>query len=157
MIELWIKHESGELRLPFTGLGGEATRESNDNVISLYEIGDRLIKGNVGLREFSYSSFFPDPQKDYSFVDHKDYPAPYDCCEQMLQWQEEEEPIRLILTETNINIPGRITSFSYREDDQSGSVSYDITITECPPLVETTPTPAGEYDKAEHRPREATL
>lgn len=156
-LEIWIKHEGESVQLPFVELGGTVTRDSNDNVINLYAAGDRLIRGNVGLMEFAYSSHIPDSEKQYAYIDNMNYPSPYDFAKTIKKWQESDKNIRLIITQTEINFPGRITSFNYREEDQTGSLFYDITITECPPIDTKKEAKAGEYEKAERRPRNAEV
>lgn len=153
LIEVWLEHKGDRIRLPFTDITSALALDENNNVVNLYESGDKLIRGNLGLKEFSYSSFIPDFDKEYSFIDNKDSPSGYEFTDMINKWREDVEPVRLILTETDINMPTRITSFSYGETDQSGSVMYEITLTEYPPIEPRKEAKSGEYEKAERRPR----
>lgn len=152
-IEIWIKSKSQSIKLPFTETNWELGLQANDNSVNLYQAGERLIKGNKGLREFKYNSFFPSKPYDFSTGQSE----VYSLVDTFQKWFDEEEPIRLILTETDINMPGRIQDFSYREEDGTGDVYYDISIKECPPIEARPIAKAGQYDKAERRPRESVI
>ena len=152
-IEFWILGEEESIQLPFTETSWEMGLDANDNIVNLYQAGERLIKGTKGLRECSYSSFFPARRYDFARRSHE----PYHYVETFQAWFDEDEPIRLILTSTDINMPVRIQSFNYKEEDGTGDVYYDVTFKECPPIEARPVAKAGEYEKAERRPRESTI
>lgn len=152
-MEIWLMCEGEELRLPFVEISqGVGLSDSvNDKTANLYEIGDILIVGNDGLREFSYSSHFPD--QAYGYLDVSDPLDPYDYVEIVSRFMNSKEPIRLIVTSTPVNLLMRIQSFYYHEKEGTGSVYYDLEMTEYKLIDEPRGAKAGEYDKAERRPR----
>lgn len=97
------------------------------NIINVENIpgkGEVSIYGGKSLRTIELSSFFP--SKNYSFNAYKDVPKPYDCVAKIKKWFEGGYVIRLIITDTDINIPVFISSFTYGREDGTGDVVYTI-------------------------------
>ena len=76
----------------------------------------------------SLESFFP--AQDYYFVEYADFPEPYKCVELIDSWRLAVKPIRVIVTETPINMLFAIDSFSYREQDGTGDIYYSLELSE---------------------------
>lgn len=151
-VSIWLINEDNKLQLPFTELGGLGReREYHHDVVNLYKIGDVLVKGNSGLYSFSYSSHFPDQR--YGYVEVSDLRSPYYYVDKIESFMNDTEPIRLVITGTKINMLGRITNFSYEERDSTGSVYYDISITEYKLPSKPKESTVGTYGLAERRPR----
>lgn len=71
-------------------------------------------------------SFFP--SKDYPFLRDRSFKG-WEYVEIIESWIDRRLPIRLIITDTPINIPCAIESFEYRLD-QSGDISYTLSLGE---------------------------
>ena len=152
-MEIWLGTGGSQVRLPFVDADNNLglKKRVNDKTANLYEIGDILVIGNQGLAEFSYSSFFP--SQGYGFLDINNPPDPWSYVEFIEGWMKEDEPVRLILTDTPINIEMRIQDFDYKLEDSTGDVYYSLNMTEYKRLEEKTKAKAGKYSKAERRPR----
>lgn len=86
--------------------------------------------GMPGLREMTISSFFPAAGKNYYFSRYADVPDPLEAVAFIDKWARSRRPIRVIITERDINFAALIESFSYGDDDQSGDVYFDIKLKE---------------------------
>lgn len=154
-VSIWIIGGGSKFQLPVTELGGIGMEENyNNETVNLYKRGDILVKGNSGLREFNYSSHFPDQK--YSYVDIEgELPNPYHYVRRIIKCMSWDRPLRLIITGTGINMPCRISSFNYEERDGTGSVYYDITMTESRSVNKPKLSTVGTYGTSERRPRTA--
>lgn len=103
-----------------------AQNNENFNTISQGEL--RLI-GNTGLKGISFSSFFPfDDDNNAPYIRSTQwfghsYPAIFETM--MLK----RIPVRLIITETRINLPMTIDQFEYKVG-KSGDLDYTMQLTE---------------------------
>lgn len=100
----------------------------NDSNIT--KLGDVTIFGGKGLRTIEISSFFPNPDRKYSFVSYSDYPKQYDCVTKIKKWMDKGEVLRFIVTGTEINFQARITDFTYSEQDGTRDVYFSINLKE---------------------------
>lgn len=84
----------------------------------------------IGLRELktlSIASFFP--AKDYPFSRNKTYKA-WEYVEIIESWADRRKPIRVIITDTPINLAMTIDNFEYGPRDGSGDVYYTLSLSE---------------------------
>lgn len=87
-----------------------------------------LGKGEGRLAEITLSSFFP--AQEYYFCDYRGFPKPYQCVEIIERWRKSGQPIRLIITDTDINIAVGIENFEYGEKDGTGDVYFTLALKE---------------------------
>lgn len=87
-----------------------------------------LGKGEGKLAELTLSSFFP--AQEYYFCQYRGFPKPYQCVEMIERWRKTGQPIRFIITDTDINLPMGIESFDYGEQDGSGDVYFTLELRE---------------------------
>lgn len=129
-MEWWLSNQKGnlELRLPVLPSNFEVVVGSKNTRVNINKIGDINLIGRSGLREMSLESFFP--AQDYYFVEYADFPEPYKCVELIDSWRLAVKPIRVIVTETPINMLFAIDSFSYREQDGTGDIYYTLELSE---------------------------
>lgn len=116
-MEIWLTKDGDRILLPITPLFKIESANSN-SVENLNEIGEVNIAGRQGLRSTTLESYFPRDKEPYSYV------------EKLSRWQKENEPIRLIITETPHNFECLIESFSSSEDDGSSDVYFSISLKE---------------------------
>jgi len=89
--------------------------------------GEMKLIGLKGLKSISISSFFPAQQ--YSFARNAFF-NPYDYIEMIETWIDRRIPIRLIITETPVNMACSIESFDWGEQDGSRDIYYTLSLSE---------------------------
>nr|DAF51927.1 MAG TPA: tail assembly protein [Siphoviridae sp. ctOb14] len=132
-MECWItfNNKAEELRLPVLPSSFTITKNNiNKTVATANMAGDvnLLGKGEGGLAEISIETFFP--AHDYPFCTYTGFPAPYTCVSMIEGWRKSGQPIRLIMTETDINMAMGIETFEYGEKDGTGDVYYTLGLKE---------------------------
>jgi hypothetical protein len=129
-MELWLSFNNNEqrLRLPILPSSFQVEVGNLNTRVNINEIGNINLIGKSNLKEIVIESFFP--AQEYYFVEYTGFPRPYECVEIIEAWRKSGRPIRLIITETNINLPIAIENFSYREKDGTGDVYYSLELAE---------------------------
>jgi len=94
------------------------------DTISLGEI--KLI-GLPALNGIALESFFP--MKDYPFLRDRTYQG-WEYIEMIEAWKARRVPIRLIITDTPINMACSIETFEYGPQDGSGDIYYILELEE---------------------------
>lgn len=92
--------------------------------------GDIIVFGGKGLRTTEISSFFPNPERKYSFVNYSGYPKQYECVSKIKKWMDKGTKLRFIVTDTEINFLVKITTFEYSEQDGTRDVYYKLGLKE---------------------------
>lgn len=151
MLELWFIYDGEQLQFPVLETGFNVSYDTNDEEVILYQSGSKVLRGAKGLAEINLSGHFPD--QDYYYVETSSRKNPYEYVELINKWMYGENVIRVVVTSTPYNFPMRIQAASFTENDGTGSVYYEMTLRECPPIEEGEKAPAGEYSPAERRPR----
>ena len=103
--------------------------EGKHNTINVQTRGDVTIIGKKGLKTVEFTSFFPD--HTYPFAMFPKIIGPYWYCRKIEKMME--KPIRLTITDTNINMLCLIQSFSYGEPDSTGDIEFTISFLEYRP------------------------
>lgn len=129
-MEFWLSYNNGEekLQLPVPPSSFEMSTGLKNTTVNVIDFGEVNIIGKRILKTISISTFFPNQQ--YSFCQYSGFPAPYDCVNQIEKWQETGKPIRLLITETDINHAMAIESFVYGERDGSRDVYFTLSLKE---------------------------
>lgn len=129
-MEIWLSFNNNaeRLRLPVLPPSFEVVVGNMNTRVNINEIGNINLIGKSDLREMTIETFFP--AQDYYFVEYNGFPSPYSCVEMIERWRKSGKPIRLIITDTPINIAMAIESFSYGERDGSGDVYYSLELAE---------------------------
>ena len=100
--------------------------------ISVIKGGERTVIGDPNLRSVAFSSFFP---RDYdsSYCAYSNIPDPWEAVEQIEQWRSSGNPVKLLITGTNINMYSTIRTFNYEErGGEPGDIYYDMEFKEFP-------------------------
>ena len=127
-IYLSVNNREQVLRLPV--LPSEfsvAKPEANETFETVYH-GDLKLIGRPGLKTISWSSFFP--IRDYPFLRDRSDTA-FGYLYTIDTWIKKKLPIRLIITDTPINMACCVDDFSYTIG-KSGDMNYSITLSEVP-------------------------
>lgn len=121
-MEIWLKQGDESLRLPILPSSFEKTLQRQNETVNITNYGEVNLIGKSGLDTITLSSFFPN--KQYGFVQYAGYPKPYDCIKLLNSWMD--NPIRVTITKTDINMLSTIESFTHSEQDGTGDVYYSI-------------------------------
>lgn len=132
-MEFWLtfNNREEELQLPvpppdFTVVKGNINKTvTTSNVAGEINL---LSKGEGKLAEITIASFFP--AQEYYFCQYRGFPEPYKCVEMIERWRKTGQPIRFIVTSTDINLPMGIESFEYGEKDGTGDVYFTLELKE---------------------------
>lgn len=94
--------------------------------VQVIQGGERTLFGERQLRQVAFSSFFP---RDYdsSYCIQTKIPDPWEAVKKINTWRNSGKPVKLLITETDINMYATIRKFDYRErGGEPGDVYYDI-------------------------------
>lgn len=124
MIEFWFNQDSTWLQLPVPPSSYSLKLGNNNTVINVESVGELNILGESKLSEISFESFFPAHR--YYFCAYSDIPRPFECVAQIEAWRKSKKPIRVILTNTDINDLFLIENFEYGEKDGTGDIYFTL-------------------------------
>lgn len=128
MKEFILSSMDGErLKLPVNP-ASFSDEQSHDHAHFQSNIGEVKAIGRQKLRNIVIESFFPATYKP--FCVYKDFPSPYECKAMIEKWKNENKPIRLMITETDINYAYTIDRFVTTERDGTGDVYYTLELSE---------------------------
>jgi len=152
-MEFWLtfNNREEELHLPVPPPSFEITQGNiNQTVTTAQTAGEinLLGKGNGKLAEITLSSFFP--ARNYPFCQYSGFPGPYQCVEMIERWRKSGQPIRFIITDTDINLPMGIESFVYGERGGTRDVYFTLQLKEYRFLQ----VPTQQLNKPEYKPPE---
>jgi hypothetical protein len=99
----------------------------NNKVFNTISQGDIKLIGLRGLKSITLQSFFP--SKDYPFLRDRTYKG-WEYVEIIESWIDRRLPIRLIISDTPINMACTIEEFEYSIEDGSGDINYTLTLSE---------------------------
>jgi len=121
-----IDPAGSQLHLPVNP--GEVTirREKQYETVNILSLGEVDFPTGEKLKEISFSSFFP---RDYDpgYCQYVDIPDPQIAMNQLTAWTVGEKPVRLIITETLINVLVLlITHVTTFKGGEPGDVYYDL-------------------------------
>jgi len=116
-----------QLHLPVNP--GEVTirREKQYETVNIINLGEVDFATGEKLKEISFSSFFP---RDYdpSYCQYAYIPHPQDAMNQLTTWTASKKPVRLLITETEVNVLVLVTAHtSYFRGGEPGDVYFDLT------------------------------
>lgn len=127
-MEIYIGVGNDRIRLPVLPESFELTVDNLNSVVNVNAIGDINLIGKTGLKEISFSSFFP--VQDYYFNEYSNPMKPFQFISKLEGWRTSGKPVRVIITKTHINLEMAIESFSYGERDGTKDVYYTIELKE---------------------------
>lgn len=117
-----------KLQLPVNPEEFEMQTSLDNETVNIQEVGEIILIGNRKLDEIKLESFFPNQQ--YPFCTYKDFPKPYDCVALIKKWRDSKKPIRLVITDTDVNHAVAIESFDYSEKDGTRDVYFNLSLRE---------------------------
>jgi len=113
--------------LPITPSNFQLKNPHINTIVNINELGDINLIGKRGLSEILIESFFPN--QNYYFC--KATPLdPQRYVDMILKWKDNNKPIRLIITKSNINIAASIENFTYGKRDGTGDIYFTLELKE---------------------------
>lgn len=94
--------------------------------------GDIKLIGRRGLKSLTIETFFP--SKEYPFLRDRTYKG-WEYVEIIESWNDKRIPIRLIATNTPVNMLVVIDIFEYGLQDGSGDVYYSLSLSEFKEII----------------------
>lgn len=124
-----VEGPTGSLTMPVTPAKYTVGDGQKNKVVDITQVGEAVVFGMPKARTVSFSSFFPSLTHDYPFV-VGDYKNPSDCVDMLTQWKAARTPVRIIITDSPVNMMAAIMEFSYWEQDGSRDIYYTLSFTE---------------------------
>ena len=115
--------------LPVTPRKYNVETEQMNKIVDILDFGEALIFGNAKLKKIKFGIFLPATVHNYPFVVGV-RKEPNEIIDQITKWKESKKPVRLIITDSPINLMTAIMSFDYDERDGSRDIYYNISLTE---------------------------
>ena len=125
-IFLSVNNREQVLRLPVLPAEFSVAKPQVNVVFETVEQGQLKLIGTTNLKSISWSSFFP--SKDYSFLKDRSDKA-FGYLYTIDTWIQQKLPIRLVITDTPINMACCVDDFSY-SIKKDGDMYYSITLSE---------------------------
>lgn len=125
-MDIYLKFNNNEdiLRLPVLPSSFGIQGTNANSTVNINSLGEINLIGKVGLSVIKIESFFP--AQEYPFAQYVNAPKPYECVKLIDKWRASGKPIRLIITDTPINLPCAIESFDYTQKDGTGDVHFSL-------------------------------
>lgn len=128
--QILVKSEQfGEVIIPVTPEKYQMTGGQKNKVVDITRVGEAIIFGMPKARTLTFSSFFPDLKHEYPFtVD--DTKSPTELVEYFTKVKEARKPVRVIITDSSVNLMMGLMSFNYFEKDGTRDIYYELSFTE---------------------------
>lgn len=127
MKQVFLNTSSESILLPITP--AEVGISSGVNIFKqgVIKVGEIPHFNGSKLRTVTISSFLPNQEYYFAFATKL---KTYDLANKLTQWMYNNQPLRLIVTETGINMVVTIESFDIKEKDGTGDLYYDLSLLE---------------------------
>ena len=129
-LKFWLSFNNFEekLQLPINPESHKLKTGNKNDTVDIVDLGELSLIGGEKLAEIELTSFFPFRYAPYCA--YRDIPKPYDAVALIEKWRKAKQPIRLIVTDTPINLQFSIESFEYGERDGTKDVYYTLSLRE---------------------------
>lgn len=124
-----LSSDSEKLILPVTPSKYTVKTGQGNKVVAVEQLGEALVFGLPRAVEISFEGFFPDPEHDYPFV-VGDSRTPAECVALLTKWKEARKPVRVIITDSPVNLLVGIMRFDYKEKDGTRDIYFTLELTE---------------------------
>lgn len=137
-----ISCDGEKVVLPVTPVRYVVQDGQQNKVVSVEQLGEALVFGLPAAKKLSFDGFFPSPTHEYPFVVGSGK-TPADMVEQINKWKEARKPVRVIITDSPVNLMFGIMRFDWREQDASRDIYFSLEFSEYKDLN----TPAAINDR----------
>ena len=130
MIRFFFEYNRKIIQLPINPEGIEIVSKVKTDKTTILKLGEIATSGFRNLQEFKISSFLPSSDK-YPFILTKGkFKKPKFYIDFFNQIIEDKKPMKLIITDVDINIEVLITNFTYSQEAQDDDTHFNLTLTE---------------------------
>ena len=127
--QIILSCESEKVILPVTPRKYSVQDGQMNKVVSVEQLGEALIFGLPAAKKISFEGFFSNPDHDYPFV-VGDGNSPGEMVDLITKWKEKRKPVRVIITDSPVNLMVGIMRFDWHEQDGSRDIYYSMDFTE---------------------------
>jgi nucleoid-associated protein YgaU len=129
-MEFWLAYNNfaEKLQLPVNPMEFNIRSGNKNNVVDILDMGELNLIGGQKLAEIQLQSFFPANWAPYCA--YRSIPEPYDAVNKIESWRVSKRPIRLIISDTPVNMACAIEEFEYGERGGTRDISYTLTLKE---------------------------
>lgn len=129
-MEFWLSYNNFEekIQLPVNPSKFRIRTGNKNTVVDIEGLGELNLIGGELLAELELASFFP--AKYAPYCAYRGLPNPYDAVELIEKWRKTKQPIRLIITDTPVNMACAIESFEWGERGGTRDVNYTLLLKE---------------------------
>ena len=124
-----LKQGAETFTLPVTPWKYSVQSGQLNKTYDILDAGEALVFGNRKLYKLKFDCFFPALYHGYPFI-VGDRVEPSACVERIIKFKETKEPVRVIITDSPVNLMMAIQSFDIKERDGSRDIDYSISMTE---------------------------
>lgn len=119
----------GQLHLPVNPIGDiTIRREKQIETVNIINIGEIDFASGEKVKEITFSSFFP-KEYDSGYCRYPDISDPQQAMNQVTAWMMSKKPIRLIITDTVVNVLVLVSAHTSQfRGGEPGDVYYDLTL-----------------------------
>lgn len=117
----------GSLILPVTPSVFDVGAGIRIETVNIHSLGDLRIAGYSTLDDITLDSFFPAQKYPFRMTDDV---QPYALVARFKAWAAARQPIRFLITGTDVNLPVLVEQIRYSERDGSGDVYYSLKLSE---------------------------
>lgn len=126
-IEITFNNRSEGFVLPINPKTIELSEQNLNQRITLLNIGEINLIGNRGLIACTLSSFFPSPKSPhYKRADRE----PMDYINSLKKWKNSKKPVRLIISDSDVNLAMAIDKISHSINEGDGDIYYTLELSE---------------------------
>lgn len=126
-IELTFDNRSEGFTLPINPKTFELLEPNLNQKVTLLNIGEVNLLGNRGLVTCSLSSFFPSEKSPHYKRADRD---PMSYISLLKKWKESKKPIRLIISDCDVNLAMGIEKLSYSPHEGDEDIYYTLELAE---------------------------
>lgn len=129
-MEFWLSFNNfaERLQLPVNPREFRVRVGNKNSVIDIQALGELNLIGGEKLAEAQLESFFPAQWAPYCATTN--IPIPFDAVMLIEKWRRSGRPVRLIITETPVNLACAIEDFEYGERGGSRDMDYTLLLRE---------------------------
>ncbi|WP_050698662.1 LysM peptidoglycan-binding domain-containing protein [Anaeromassilibacillus senegalensis] len=117
-----------EMNMPVTPPSFEITTDRNMETVNIHAMGDVALLGTDTYKTIKLD--FLIPAQKYQFVTVNEIVEPYAYISTFERFKNEGTVLRLIITDTTVNIPVRVQSITYKEQDGSNDLYMSLELCE---------------------------
>lgn len=127
IFELSSNNRGEVITLPVNPSSFELSEPKLNQKITLLNIGEINLLGQRGLATGTLSSFFPSTKSPfYRRADRE----PNEYINTLQKWKNGDDPIRLIVSGSNINLAMTIDKLTYSQKEGDGDIYYTVDLSE---------------------------